>query len=46
MANLELTLTALAETAAVALHFERNSGIFKELSADAEQVGEHSRFHA
>ena len=40
MSDLELALTALGETAAVALHRDRDSRGFEELLADAKDAGE------
>jgi len=40
MTDLELALVALGETAAVALHQQRNSEGFEQLSADAKDAGE------
>lgn len=39
MSDLELALTALGETAAVALHQARNSNSFSDLQADTEDAG-------
>src|SRR4051812_33132209 len=40
MSDLELALTALGETAAVALHRDRDSQSFEQLEADARDAGE------
>jgi len=40
MSDLELALTALGETAAVALHRDRDSQTFGQLEADANDAGE------
>jgi hypothetical protein len=44
MTDLELALTSLSETAAVALARERNSRSFEELTQDAKEAGEIAAF--